>query len=87
MYTPAKKPVHLVKNFHEVPASKRDTVLLGSEKVDGVYCFLRKGICYSRTGKEYISGVILHTMHQLLCLMMWSLVSSCCSMQMVIPSQ
>jgi DNA ligase-1 len=54
-YQPAKKPVHLVKNLHDVPAGKVQGVLAASEKIDGVYAFLRDGIGYSRTGKAYKS--------------------------------
>jgi hypothetical protein len=55
-YIAAKKPVHLVKNIHEVPVKKVKCTLLGSEKHDGVFTYLRKGICYSRTGKPNVSG-------------------------------
>ncbi len=58
MYTPPvnKKPVHLVKNYHDVPESQRHAEPLWSqEKIDGVYAY---GMCvhgdariFSRTGK------------------------------------
>jgi len=49
------RPVHLVKNFFDVPERRRSTILLGSEKIDGVFMFARKGIGYSRTGEKYLS--------------------------------
>lgn len=51
----AKKPVHLVRNYHDTPQSKRKTLLWGSEKIDGVFAYFRKGQGYSRTGEEYCS--------------------------------
>lgn len=60
MYTPSAKPVHLVKNFHEVPQRKRVYPLVAQEKHDGCYSFAviapEDYRIFSRTGKsEFIS--------------------------------
>lgn len=55
MYTPASKPVQLVKNFFDVPAKKRKYPMMASVKHDGQFAFLRKGTGYSRTGQVYRS--------------------------------
>lgn len=60
LFVPAAKPVHLVKNFDEVPAKKRIYPLVAQEKHDGCYGFaVVKQNDYrilSRTGKsDFIS--------------------------------
>lgn len=48
-------PVMKVKNFFDVPAKKRTYPMLASQKHDGQFAYLRQGVGYSRTGKEYAS--------------------------------
>lgn len=56
-YVPAAKPVHLVKNFDEVPAKKKKWPMAGQVKHDGCYCFFipSLGKFFSRTGEPVLS--------------------------------
>jgi hypothetical protein len=62
MYTPPtnKKPVHLVKHWHQVPEKQRQAEpLWEQEKIDGVYayglCILGDNRIFSRTGEHCLS--------------------------------
>ena len=70
IYTPPvnKKPVHLVKNYHDVPEAQRHAEpLWAQEKIDGCYAY---GMCvhgdssiFSRTGERVKS--LVHLEHEL----------------------
>jgi len=61
LFVPSAKPVHLVKNFHEVPTKKITFPLIAQEKHDGCYAFavIKKGDyrIFSRTGKSVFKAL------------------------------